>query len=157
IGQIESYGFAATTRGEAPPSSSPHPVRALALALGSVTQRFMGTGERGIRRQLLAAGMYDVEPATIVGYRLLLAVGATAFWIWAALARGSSPVVLILGAIAFGALGWMLPITYLSRRARHRTEQIERELPELIDLLVVTLEAGLSFLASLHMAAKRLR
>jgi tight adherence protein C len=157
IGQIESYGFAATTPGHAPPASSPHPVRSLALALGSLTQRFIGTGERGIRRQLLAAGMYDVEPATIVGYRLIATLAATVLWIWLALSRGYSPAVLVLGTVAFGAIGWMLPVTYLSRRGRHRTEQIERELPELIDLLVVTLEAGLSFLASLHMAAGRLR
>jgi tight adherence protein C len=68
------------------------------------------------------------------------------------------PVVLIvLGAGAFAVLGWMLPILLLTRRARLRTERIDYELPELIDLLVVTLEAGLSFLASLHMAAARLQ
>jgi tight adherence protein C len=156
IGQIESYGFAATP-GQAPSTSSPHPVRSLALALGSLSQRVMGTGERGIRRQLLAAGMYDIEPATIVGYRLLTTLAGTVIWIWLALSRDFSPAVLVIGTLVFGAIGWMLPVTYLSRRARHRTEQIERELPELIDLLVVTLEAGLSFLASLHMAAERLR
>ena len=44
----------------------------------------------------------------------------------------------------------------LKRRARQRTEAIDYELPELIDLLVVTLEAGISFIASLQMAAERL-
>jgi tight adherence protein C len=129
----------------------------LASEIGGLAQRLMGTGERGIRRQLLAAGMYDVEPATIVGYRILALAALVVVWFWISIAQGFAPALIVLGTVAFGAIGWMLPVTYLSRRARQRTDRIERELPELIDLLVVTLEAGLSFLASLHMAADRLR
>ena len=40
-----------------------------------------------------------------------------------------------------------------TRAARKRREQVERALPDLIDLLVVTLEAGLSFPQSLRLAA----
>ena len=155
IGQIETaYGFAA-----APVAQPIHhsPLTSIPEHLGGALQRVLGTGERGIRRQLLAAGMYEVEPATIVGYRMLALLGAVLLWIWVGLAREFPPALLVLGVPIFGAMGWMLPMTYLNRRARQRTDRIERELPELIDLLVVTLEAGLSFLASLNMAAARLR
>ncbi len=155
IGQIESYGFAAPSMDVSAPSR--RPVKSFASWLGNGAQRFAGTGERGIRQQLLAAGMYDVDPATVVGYRILALVGAALLWLWLALSKGYSPGLLVLGTLGFAAIGWILPTTYLSRRSRERTERIERELPELIDLLVVTLEAGLSFLASLHMAAGRLR
>jgi tight adherence protein C len=155
IGQIESYGFAATPAAEAGASSQP--LGSFANQLGSLAQRVVGTGERGIRSKLLAAGMYDVEPATIVGYRVLAAAGSAVLWIWLAVSRGWNGAFIVLGVIAFAAIGWALPVAILGRRARQRTDQIERELPELIDLLVVTLEAGLSFLASLHMAAGRLR
>jgi tight adherence protein C len=154
LGQIESYGFAVEPTHDV---TANRPLASLAGQLGTLAQRVMGTGERGIRRQLLAAGMYDVEPATIVGYRILAMAAAAILWIWLALSRGYPVALVVLGVAAFGAIGWMAPVTFLSRRARQRTEQIERELPELIDLLVVTLEAGLSFLASLHMAAGRLR
>jgi tight adherence protein C len=156
VGQIEAYGFAAKL---SPETAGPghHPLMSVASQLGSLAQRFVGTGERGIRRQLLAAGMYDVEPTTIVGYRVLSALGAGVLGIWVAVGQGFPPVMLVLVPAALGAIGWMLPVTILSRRARQRTDQIEYELPELIDLLVVTLEAGLSFLASLHMAAARLQ
>jgi tight adherence protein C len=155
ISQIEtSYGFAAAPISQGTPHS---PLTSIPEHLGAVVQRVLGTGERGIRRQLLAAGMYGVEPTTIVGYRLLALVGAALLWIWLSLARDFPPALLVLGLPAFGAIGWMLPVVYLNRRARERTDRIERELPELIDLLVVTLEAGLSFLASLNMAATRLR
>src|SRR5262249_31395070 len=154
IGQIESYGFAATTDAE---TASKNPLGTLASSIGHFMQRFLGTGEHGIRRQLLAAGMYDIVPATIVGYRLLCLVGVTVLWLWLAISFGFAPAFIVITTIGAAALGWTLPMTYLNRRARQRTERIERELPELIDLLVVTLEAGLSFLASLHMAAARLR
>jgi len=42
------------------------------------------------------------------------------------------------------------------RRADDRLRQIEREMPDLMDLLVVTVEAGLSFNGSLKVATERL-
>jgi len=155
LGQIESYGFAAAPGSDAGAPAS-NPFMGLAGSLGSLVQRVIGTGENGIRRQLLAAGMWEVEPATIVGYRVLAAAGSLALWIWLAARSDFAPAVAVLGAIAFAVVGWALPMMVLNRRARSRTDRIEYELPELIDLLVVTLEAGLSFLASLHMAAARL-
>jgi tight adherence protein C len=154
--QIESaYGFAPKTSTE-PGDGAQRPVMAVARLLGTGAQRLLGSGEKGIQAQLLAAGMYDVEPATIVGYRILTALGTAILAAWVGVSRGFSVPALVLVAVAVGAAGWMLPMTYLSRRARHRVDRIEYELPELIDLLVVTLEAGLSFLASLHLAADRL-
>ena len=46
---------------------------------------------------------------------------------------------------------------FVDTRARKRREQIERGLPDLIDLLVVTLEAGLSFPQSLRLAAQKIK
>jgi tight adherence protein C len=155
VGQIESYGFAAKPGQPAGPAR--RPLFSVAGQLGTLAQRFVGTGERGIRRQLLAAGMYDTEPTTIVGYRVLAALGLGVLGLWIAASQGMSPVLFVVAPVGLGAIGWTLPVTILSRRARQRTDRIEYELPELIDLLVVTLEAGLSFLASLHMAAARLQ
>ena len=53
--------------------------------------------------------------------------------------------------------GWFAPSIILSRRIRTRFQQIDQELPELIDLLVVTVEAGIGFNGSLRMAAEELR
>jgi tight adherence protein C len=156
LGQIESsYGFAANPNAEGAETPQ-RGLTALAGNLGEVAQRVLGTGERGIRRQLLSAGMYEVEPRTIMGYRVLAAIGLPIVWIWLGASGGTSPALILLVAVALGALGWMAPVIYVNRRARFRTEQIDYELPELIDLLVVTLEAGLSFLASLYTAAEHL-
>jgi tight adherence protein C len=155
LNQIESsYGF--STRPSDATQSRGRPLGTLAGQLGDAVARVVGTGEHGIRRQLLSAGMYDVEPRTIVGYRVLIGAGLPLIWIWFAASTDTAPALIALGAVVLAGLGWMAPVLYMRRRGRLRTEQIDYELPELIDLLVVTLEAGLSFLASLYTAAEHL-
>jgi tight adherence protein C len=51
----------------------------------------------------------------------------------------------------------VLPTYVVDSRARKRREQVERGLPDLIDLIVVTLEAGLSFPQSLRLAATKIK
>ena len=46
-------------------------------------------------------------------------------------------------------------MSIVRRRGDPRLAQVEHDLPELIDLLVVTVEAGLGFNGSLNVAAKR--
>jgi tight adherence protein C len=49
--------------------------------------------------------------------------------------------------------GWMLPLVVIRRKARFRLDEIDRRLPDLIDLLCVMVEAGLGFGAALRMAS----
>ena len=157
LAQIEAYGFAAEPIGQPGVSAPAHrPLRGLAQRIGGFVQGGLGVGERGVRRDLLAAGMYTTDPLTIVGYRVLAALAGVGVWLWLAISSDISAAITILGLVFFGVLGWMLPVLVIRRRGRKRTERIEYELPELIDVLVVTLEAGLSFLASMHMAAQRM-
>ncbi len=51
--------------------------------------------------------------------------------------------------------GWVLPLTYVQRKARKRIETIDRSLPDLIDLLCVMIEAGLSFPAAMRLASEQ--
>jgi len=157
IEQIGAYGFSA----ERPVEAAAQPQNAGALAsfadrIGSLAPGVAAGGQGAIRKQLVAAGLYDTSPRMIVGYRILLAAGLPLLWLWLAAATGFSFAMIIVGIIFLAIVGWILPMLVLKRRARQRTEAIDYELPELIDLLVVTLEAGLSFVASLQMAAERL-
>jgi tight adherence protein C len=49
-----------------------------------------------------------------------------------------------------------MPSILLTRRIQQRYEQIDKSLPELIDLLVVAVEAGLGFVAALRMCVQEL-
>jgi len=157
IEQIDAYGFSAKRPVEADASGqSTGAVARIADRVGSLAPSVATGGQRAIRKQLIAAGLYDTSPRMVVGYRILLAAGLPLVWLWLAAATGFAFGMIVVGIIVLAILGWILPMLVLKRRARQRTEAIDYELPELIDLLVVTLEAGVSFVASLQMAAERL-
>jgi len=59
----------------------------------------------------------------------------------------------IAAAAGLGALGFFLPDLRVQSRIQRRRDQIQRELPDALDILAVSVEAGLSFdqsLARLH-------
>ena len=155
LDQIGAYGFSAepSVEVEAPQGSF---LQRLADHIGALAPDVLGGGQGGIKKKLIAAGLYETSPRMVVGYRILLALALPLAWLWFSISAGVSSGMVFLGVIFFAIGGWILPMVMLDRRARERTDAIDYELPELIDLLVVTLEAGLSFLASLQMAADRL-
>ena len=61
------------------------------------------------------------------------------------------------GALAQGIMlllvAYLVPDALIARKARERQEQIERELPDVIDQLTVSVEAGLGFDGALARAA----
>jgi tight adherence protein C len=52
------------------------------------------------------------------------------------------------------AAGWYAPVYYVELKRRSRMERIDKQLPDMIDLLVVTIEAGLGILASMRVASE---
>ena len=152
---IKAYGFRAPTSAPVGKVVKPPPGAALAHWIGNrLAPRFGVVRERDLRETLLAAGMYQTAPRLVLGYRVFATVGLIAFgWL---LAASLHPVLGIMMIAYFGIMGWVLPITLLRRRATTRLKEIDRGLPDLIDLLVVTVEAGLGFSASLQIAAARL-
>jgi tight adherence protein C len=158
LSQIDAYGFSADDEREAP---APRPVTGvldqLAKRLGSFfAGRMQGLSEADSRRELMAAGMYRTAPATLVGYRVICAVTFPAAALWLTSTSGLSGPLAVLTVVTMLALGWLAPVTIVRRRARTRLERIDIELPELVDLLVVSVESGLGFASSMQLAAERL-
>jgi tight adherence protein C len=126
----------------------------LATRLGGLLSgRYTAMSEEAIREQLMAAGMYTASPRTVMGYRVLFLIGVPAL-AFAALGGVHTMLDVLMLAIAIFA-GWILPVTYVQRRARRRIETIDRALPDLIDLMCVMIEAGLSFPASMRLASEQ--
>ena len=113
--------------------------------------------ERSIRERLVRAGMYGTSSRKIIGYQLLAAVTSAFVWVWLAGIEGVETGMLLLGLVGIVLLSWFLPLAYVDNKGRHRRDSIERSLPDVIDLLVVTLEAGLSLPQSLRLASSRMR
>jgi tight adherence protein C len=101
--------------------------------------------------------MYRTSARTVIGYSLLCALGLPAIWIWLAVAAGMSAKLAIISTIFLAFIGWFGPGFVIQRRAETRLHRIDRGMPELIDLLVVTVEAGLSLSAALQLAAERMK
>ncbi len=65
---------------------------------------------------------------------------------------GSSPLFLLL----LTAIGWWGPDVWLSRTGRLRQEAIERALPDFLDILAVSVRAGLGYRLALRRVAEAL-
>jgi tight adherence protein C len=156
LAQIGHYGFT----GAAPVDPSPGIrgfVDDIASALGSiVVGRLNLFNEEETRKRLISAGMYRMSPRMLLGYQVLLGVALPAFWLWLALAAGLGAALAILGLILAAGFGWMAPTTIVGNRAATRLARIDYDMPELIDLLVVTVEAGLGLNAALQLASERM-
>jgi tight adherence protein C len=157
LGQIGRYGFTGTLELE-PPSGFRGVADSIASGLGLIlTDRLKLMSEDRLQKQLAAAGMYQSTPGEVIGYALILAIGLPALWIWLAVFTGVSTTIAILLTIILALLGWFTPGFVIQRRAESRLYRIDRNMPELIDLLVVTVEAGLSLAAALQLAGERMK
>jgi tight adherence protein C len=156
--RIRSYGFGAAAALEGSPPRVGRQLDALASAIGgALAKRIESFREDELRVQLQSAGMYTTSPRKFLGYRLLLSVFMPALWLWLATTGGAGGFRTILGFVVVLAFGWLGPMVFVRRRSRIRLEKIDDEMPELIDLLVTMVEAGVGFSGSLQLAANRLR
>jgi tight adherence protein C len=157
VREIEAYGFqgdVATAR--APVASRRSPFLMIGARVGELLDHgIIHRYELWMRGRLIAAGMYDVAARTVVGLQFV-AGGLVALLI-ALTAPGSNIAGNMMLAIAAGAIFWATPMVYVHGRAARRLDQVERQVPDLIDMLVVTLEAGLAFGASMDAASTRMR
>ena len=111
-----------------------------------------------LRRRLERAGFRQSwAPQIFHGARLALLIGLPLLT-FALIALASGTPVTALPATAFGFyLGLTGPGRYLDRLARRRTERIGRSLPDFLDLLVVSVESGLSLDQAVADTARDLR
>ena len=58
-------------------------------------------------------------------------------------ALGTSPLVTLLMTIYFGAMGYVLPSIMVGQRIKRRQKEMQKALPDALDMLVVSVEAGL--------------
>jgi tight adherence protein C len=157
LGQIETYGFAARPVEAEGSGMLGSAIGEIATMLGGmVGGRFGRMPEATLRAELMAAGLYTTTPRKFNGYRALCAVCVPVAWIFVANAIGFPGMLAVIGVVLGIFAGWSAPLVLVRNRARHRFDRIDYDLPELIDLLVVTMEAGLGFNGSLRVACDRL-
>ena len=120
-----------------------------------VTALLPGELVRQIERRLTLAGQ-PMPPATF--WTLALGAGAVPAGAYALLILAASqgrPSAALLPTALFGALGALLPVYWLSSRARARKNRMLAALPDSLDLLTICLEAGLGLDGAFHQLAEK--
>jgi tight adherence protein C len=115
------------------------------------------TSARGekIAALLIRAGfMSSMAPAVFQLTKYAAATTGVLGAVGAAMALGKGGDHLIMLAVAGAAVGAWLPGHYLGRRARNRQAEIGRQLSDVLDLLVVCVEAGLGLLGAIKVVGR---
>jgi tight adherence protein C len=103
------------------------------------------TTVEGVSTRLLAAGLgRKISPTTFLAFKSALALGGLAV---GALFGGAAagPGGVLFAAIALAGIGFIAPDFVVSGKARSRKDRIRAELPDALDLMAVSVEAGMGF------------
>jgi tight adherence protein C len=92
---------------------------------------------------LQGAGKHDVSPEAFLAAKGLC--GGAGVLLGIALGAASSGMAIVLYPLCLGALGYVLPGYIINGQARRRRERAVGQLPDALDLMAVSVEAGLSF------------
>jgi tight adherence protein C len=117
-----------------------------------------GNGEdvKVLRRRLIQAGIYDPRA---MGYfffaRVTLAIGMAAAALFLVPVEQGGPVFWLLTGLG-GIAGYLAPSLYLDHRIKTRKYEHQAGFPDVMDLLVVCADAGLSMEASLDRVGREL-
>jgi tight adherence protein C len=71
--------------------------------------------------------------------------------------RGNLTLLPLLGLFLVGAIGYALPQFFLNKIVHKRQDKIDRMLPDVIDLFVICMEAGLALQATINRVAEEIR
>jgi tight adherence protein C len=99
-----------------------------------------------VSNKLLRAGLNrKLSPTSYLASKAVLCfVGFVGGQVFASIAGALASRALLLG-IAFAFVGFMLPDVFVTLKTRSRKEILRAELPDALDLLAVSVEAGLGF------------
>jgi tight adherence protein C len=124
--------------------------------LSRIGRRFTPRDQVGrIRHRLELAGnppTWDVD--RVVAFKMLGLLAGGALGLLLPLVLGSGPLPVVGFATLFAVAGYFAPNAGLYQMGYNRREQMRRELPDALDLLTISVEAGLAFDAALSQVAR---
>lgn len=135
-------------------------LRPMILQVARIITRFLpkrrrkGTGDPGLsgiqKRLALAGSPHNLGPNDFVGM-VGVSVVAMAGLIFLMMGLAGADVItaLLLGLVG-GGIGYYLPTVWLTSKIRARQKEIQRAMPDSLDLLVISVEAGLGFDAAVQ-------
>jgi tight adherence protein C len=144
VHRAANYGRVRTVTGKEMPRFRE---RALDPFVGKVAGLVLRINPRmsveAVSAKLMAAGMRRTSPLTIIGAKGILGVGGLVVGL--VLGSTATPKYALFMTLGLAAMGALLPGMYLNSRVRRRQGEVSAELPDALDLLAVSVEAGLGF------------
>jgi tight adherence protein C len=133
-------------------------VRPIIQRLSRVGRRQEGGMIERIDSKLEKAGYPGgLRGADWVGVKILSLIGfAILGFLLGLLIGGGQPVVGLLFALVGGAVGYIAPEFWLGRKMRARALDMTLQLPDALDLLTISVEAGLGFDAALAKVVEKM-
>jgi tight adherence protein C len=111
-----------------------------------LTRMMPSEKESALNQKIMMAGANEkIAPRELLVIKYLASAG-TAFLLWMLGGLFAKSIVqsVLLGVIGLG-LGWILPEYFINKKAQARKTELEKGLPDVLDLLTVSVEAGLGF------------
>lgn len=157
LGLIDVYGYSIPAESDLQVAPARRTIDAIAGQVGDFLASKLGRlREEDVQRRLIAAGFYTIGARRFIGYRVMGTAAAMLVTIWLLVLAGSSGGAIFFFTLVIGAIAWMGPSFWLGQRVRRRLDDIDYTMPELIDLLVVILEAGVAFAGAMRIASERI-
>jgi len=97
----------------------------------------------GVSRKLMAAGMRTTSPSAFLAAKAFFGLVGLVFGVAFASSMGGMRGLLFVVVLA--AIGFLAPTYVVVLRARRRQDSVSADLPDALDLLAVSVEAGLGF------------
>jgi tight adherence protein C len=125
-------------------------VAPILLGLGRGAARFTPIGwlKRTQRRLVLAGSPGSLDANAWLVIKIL--GGGVALVLWFVVRSRLDFQQQIIALVLLVALGYFGPDVWLNRRIEERRESMRRDLPDMLDLLVISVEAGLGFDSALN-------
>lgn len=102
----------------------------------------------------LAGNPGNISPNMFIGLRTALAI--VLMMLIGLLVIGRMPFIYaLIGALIAAAIGYILPGIWLDRKIKERKKNILKALPDALDLLCISVEAGLAFDLALQRVAQK--
>jgi tight adherence protein C len=149
LGRMVGYGYS----DEAPSADW----RSLLRSVGRFAPGGHGASAEALRLKLAAAGWSKrLTPEEAAGLKVVLPLAAYFAMLFAAAVNLVPPMVGFIGGFGLAGLAYVgLPIA-VDIRVRGRRDKIVAQLPTVLDLLTLSIEAGMSFDAGLQRLTRRL-
>ena len=111
-----------------------------------------------LRKACIQAGFrHPKAPAVYFGLKLVSAFVVPLPLLLYFVIKGNVTPVYLLFALSLCMFGFILPTKLLDMRINRRQERLDRALPDILDLFVICMEAGLSLNATINRVAEEVR